>query len=586
VKTAFGITSCIAFVLLFSRAPAQTVKRIDPSQSLQEELGIVIPMRDGVHLAADVFRPPGNGRWPALLVRTPYNRKASSMTGYRSFARLGYAVVVEDVRGRFASEGVAGPIEQEGPDGSDTISWIAEQPWSNSFVGMVGASYLGIVQWWAAIEDNPHLVTIAPVNSGDDEYLDRFYSTGGAMKLGHRLLWLAENFTPPAKVRPQFGTYIFHLPLRSADLAAIGTVSPIWRDAMAHPSYDAHWKALSIRENIGRVEIPVLSMSGWFDNYAPSELDAFTRLSQRGQPVETWIGPWSHVPGLKFPTRDFGVEADLHIHTIQEQWFDRWLKKRSGTRPREESDLHLFVMGTNVWRAEREWPLARTRYTPLYLSGKGHANAVNGDGVLTWQPVRDAATDSFTYDPKNPVPTIGGAICCDPKVLPPGPLDQTPVERRPDVLVYTSPSLTEDVEVTGPVSALLYVSTSANDTDFTVKLIDVQPDGRPLLVCDGIQRLRYRMSLDKPVFVKRNGKYQVKVDVGVTSYVFLPGHKFRLEVSSSNFPRFDRNLNSVRPNADETKMSKARQSVYHEKNYPSCIILPVIPRLGVVKNPS
>jgi uncharacterized protein len=365
---------------------AQVVKRDSQFPGIQEELGVTIPMRDEIRLAADVFRPAGNGHFPALLVRTPYNRKSSAMTSYRAFSRQGYAVVIEDVRGRFASQGVTGSIAREGPDGNDTINWVADQPWSNGQVAMVGASYLGIVQWWAAIQDNPHLVTIAPVNSGDDEYLDRFYSPGGALKLGHRLLWLAQNFTPPAQVRPPFRTYISHLPIRTSDVAATGTVVPWWRSALAHPSYDAYWKALSIRQNLPRVRIPVLSMSGWFDNYAESELDAFTRLSRSGDTVETWIGPWSHVPALKFATRNFGPEAQLHVRAVQAEWFDRWMKGREPLeRPRPESVLHVFVMGPDIWREEHEWPLARTRFTPLYLVSDGHANSVNGDGALTWQ---------------------------------------------------------------------------------------------------------------------------------------------------------------------------------------------------------
>ena len=559
---------------------AQVVKPSQQDPYVQEELGVSIPMHDGTRLAADVFRPPVPGRWPALLIRTPYSRKSAVMAGYRFFAHRGYAVVIEDIRGRFASQGTFGEVEQEGSDGNDSINWVAAQPWSNGRVGMVGNSYLGIVQWWAAIQGNPHLVTISPVNSGDDEYLDRYYSPGGALKLGHRLLWLTENFTPPSRVRPSFGSYIFHLPLRTADMAALGNSSPLWRGALSHPSYDSFWKNLSIRERMAQIDVPVLSMSGWFDNYAESELDAYKTLSHTGHYVETWIGPWAHDPGLRFPTRDFGPEAQIGIRARQADWFDRWLKKqvRETEKPPGTGPLHLFVMGPNVWREEHEWPLARARSTPLYLGSSGNANSSSGDGILRWQPFRKSKLDSFVYDPKNPVPTIGGAICCNPKVLAPGPLDQTPVERRSDVLVYTSPVLREDLEVTGPVRVVLYVATSVNDTDFTAKLVDLQPDGKPLLICDGIQRLRYRLSLEKPVFVKRNAAYQINIDAGVTSYVFEPGHRIRLEISSSNFPRFDRNLNSVRPNADETRIAKAHQTVFHEKGYPSAIILPVIPR--------
>jgi putative CocE/NonD family hydrolase len=392
-------------------------------------------------------------------------------------------------------------------------------------------------------------------------------------------LWLAQNLTPPAQVRPIFSGYIWHLPERTADVAAMGIVLPQWRTALDHPSYDNYWKGFSVRQQLDRVNIPVLSLGGWFDNYAESDLDAFARLSKRHDNIETWIGPWAHNPGLKFPTRDFGPQAAVPIRLKQADWFDRWMKARTNqTEESAAASLHIFVMGPNVWREEHEWPLTRTRYTPVYLNSNGHANTASGDGKLQWQTVRKAASDVFTYDPKLPVPTTGGAICCDPKLLPPGPLDQRPVETRQDVLVYTSAPLAENLEVTGPVRTVLYVATSANDTDFTAKLVDVQPDGTALSVTDGIQRLRYRLSLEKAVLVKRNTAYQISIDTGVTSYVFAARHRLRLEVSSSNFPRFDRNLNSAIPNADETRVVKAKQTVFHQKGYPSALILPIVPQ--------
>ncbi len=573
----------LAIILSGIGVVAQVIKTAPQSAVGQEQLGLVVPMRDGVRLAADLFLPKPGGKWPTVLVRTPYNRKSPPNASYRYFVRRGYAVVIQDVRGRFASEGVFGSMVQEGPDGNDTIRWISSQPWSDGSVVMAGSSYIGMTEWWAAIQDNPHLVAISPSTSGDDEYIDRYYSNGGALQAGHRLLWLAENLTPPSHVRPLFRSYIGHVPLRTADLLATGQVLPTWRLAVSHPSRDAFWKSASIREQIGRVSVPVLSFGGWFDSYAPSDLDAFSRLAKRGGSIETWIGPWAHDPGWRFPTRSFGPEADIPFRLKQADWFDRWNRKpREGSAVEKTSPLlHIFVMGPNVWREEREWPLARTRFTPLYLGSSGHANTRMGDGTLQWQPLRKSPNDTFTYDPKDPVPTTGGAICCEATIMPPGPLDQSSVETRPDVLVYTSSPLGNELEVTGPVRAVLYVSTSVNDTDFTAKLVDVQPDGKPLLVTDGIQRLRYRLSLDQPVFVKRNTAYQVSVDCGVTSYVFAPGHRIRVEISSSNFPRFDRSLNSPRPNSDETKLTKARQTMYHEKGYPSAIILPLTPRIGL-----
>ncbi len=561
---------------------AQTSRYDGHPARIEAQVGVAVPMRDGVRLAADVFLPRGRpSRWTTVLIRTPYNRKAPSMAAYRFFAQNGFAVAIEDVRGRYASQGTFGAISQEGPDGNDSINWVSEQPWSNGLVVMAGGSYLGIAQWWAAVQDNPHLIGISPICSGDDEYLDRFYSTGGALQIGHRLLWFAENLTPPSQVRTSFGSYIYHLPLRTSDIAASDVVIPSWRRAIDHPSDGKYWTPLSIRDRLNRVLIPVLSFGGWFDTYAESDLDAYSRLSREGKPVETWIGPWGHNPSLRFATENFGPQAHVYIKSKQLEWFHR-LTEASASADRgaqSSATLHLFVMGPNIWREEREWPLARTHYRSFYLNSGGHANSRYGDGALEWRPAAKAQPDQFTYDPKRPVPTIGGAICCEPKVLPPGPLDQSPVEGRKDVLVYTSAPLPERIEVTGPVRVLLYVATSANDTDFTAKLVDVQPDGRPLLVTDGLQRLRYRLSLAAPVFVAKNKPYQINIDAGVTSYVFEPKHRIRLEISSSNFPRFDRNLNTVRPNGDGTKMNKAHQTVFHETGYASAIILPVIPEI-------
>lgn len=559
------------------------------AKPIESSLTAAIPMRDGIRLAADIYLPDVSekagaasiqlARWPTVLIRTPYNRKARSIQSYLYFLGRGYAVVVEDVRGRYASGGAFGGTDREGPDGNDTINWIAEQSWSNGHVAMAGSSYLGMVQWWAALQDNAHLDAISPMCSGDDEYLDRYYSHGGAMQVGHRLLWLSQNVLPRSQPRPALRSYISHLPLRTADRAATGLVLPAWQQALDHPSYDSFWKRLSIREEIARVRVPVLSLGGWFDIYAESDLDAFSRLAAQHKGVETWIGPWAHSPTARFPTRDFGPEAVVPIRRMQAEWFDRWLSTPSRTYRNEfrEPALHIFVMGPDVWREEHEWPLARTRYTSLYLNSRARANTVQGDGTLQWGPAGKSLPDTFTYDPKDPVPTAGGSVCCDPTALPTGPLSQTAVETRPDVLVYTSPALKQDLEVTGPVRVILYVATSVNDTDFTAKLVDVEPDGRPLIVTDGIQRLRYRLSVLDPVFVKRNTPYQINIDTGVTSYVFSRGHRLRLEVSSSNFPKYDRNLNSMRPNADQKKIIKARQSVFHDSRYTSAVVLPVIP---------
>ncbi len=544
---------------------------------VRAEMGVAVRMRDGVELAADVYRPQATGRFPTILVRTPYGRRALGVSYYKTFAAHGYAVVLEDVRGRNGSEGQFGSIQQEGPDGNDTLNWIAAQPWSNRRVGMAGSSYIGIVQWWAAIQENPHLVAIFPVVSGDDEYLDRFYSPGGALKLGHRLFWVAENFHTPGTLEPTLESYIRHLPLRTADEMAARHTLGIWQDALNHPSYDSYWEQRSIRGKMDRVRVPVFSMGGWFDNYVESDLDAFARLAHLNRDVETWIGPWGHTFSEQFSTADFGPQSHLQIRQMQLEFFDRCLKSAADL-PALKPRLHLFVMGADVWREEHEWPLARTVFTPFYLDSHGAANTAGGDGGLGSTAPKKSKPDHFVYDPLAPVPTQGGAICCNALVFPDGPLDQTAVERRQDVLVYTSGVLADDLEATGPVRATLYVSTSANDTDFTVKLVDLSATGIPLLVTDGLVRVRYRVSLRDPSFVKHDVPYQVTIDGGVTSYVFRAGHRIRAEISSSNFPRFDRNLNRAEANADESRPQNALQTVFHERKYPSAIYLPVIPK--------
>jgi putative CocE/NonD family hydrolase len=556
-------------------------------------LHVRVPMRDGVRLDTNVFHPTGVAHFPTILVRTPYGKGADLPSGYSAFIDHGYAVVLQDVRGRNDSQGVFDPLDQEGPDGYDTLNWIAIQPWSDGKIGMMGGSYLGIAQWRVALLNNPHLKAIFPVVSGYDDYFDRFYSTGGATKLGHRLLWLSLNLTPPGVPRPKFPDFINHLPLRTADRAATHQTVAFYQAALDHPTYDGFWKALSVREKIDRVHVPVFSVAGWYDNYVESDLEAFAALHKAGKADlkhRIMVGPWPHNMSIAFSGIDFGTDSSAPIRSYQIEWFDHWLKgtpedakKSSGETWHtthaeiDESPVHIFVMGVNRWRDEQEWPLARTRYSQLYLASKGHANSMTGDGALSWTLEKKSKPDEFAYDPRYPVPTMGGAVCCDPKIFPWGPMDQRPVEKRNDVLVYTSQPMKLELEVTGPIKVVLYASTSAPDTDFTAKIIDVFPNGEARNLTDGILRMRYRHGLDKAELAQPGEIYPLTIDAGVTSNVFLPGHRIRVEISSSNFPRFDRNQNTGRAIADETVLKTAHQSVYHGRTYPSHVLLPVIP---------
>ncbi len=545
---------------------------------VDKQLHVRVPMRDGVRLCANVFRPAGAARVPAILIRTPYGKGVDLNPNYQAFVDRGYAMVIQDVRGRFDSKGVFNPFYQETPDGDDTLNWIAGQPWSNGNVGMMGGSYLGIVQWRAALSGNPHLKAIFPTVSGYDDYLDRFYSPGGALKLGHRLLWLADNLRAPDFIKPEFSRFVLHLPLRTADRAAAGQRLDLYQKALDHPAYDAFWKSVSVRERIGEIRVPVFSSGGWYDNFIESDLAAFTALRKLGRQARLVVGPWPHNMSAPFPGVSFGPESSVPIRTLQLGWFDYWLKPGAEKTLPAGGPLRIFVMGANRWRDEQEWPLKRTRWTEMYLSSGGNANTLNGDGALTTRPARRQQPDRYAYDPRNPVPTMGGAVCCNPKVFPWGPIDQRTVERRRDVLVYDSRTLNEDMEVTGPVKVILHVSTSAPDTDFTAKLVDVFPDGHARNLADGILRLRYRQSLEKAVPARPNEVYSVTIDAGVTSNLFRAGHRVRLEISSSNFPRFDRNLNTGRVAADDAELRGALQTVYHDRRHPSHVLLPVIPR--------
>jgi hypothetical protein len=562
-------------------------------------LDVRVPMRDNVRLSANVFRPAGGGRFPTILLRTPYGKGTELPSGYQSFINHGYAVVLQDVRGRYGSGGVFDVLNQEGPDGYDTLNWIAAQPWSDGQVGMIGGSYLGIAQWRVALLNNPHLKAIFPVVSGSDEYFDRYYSPGGAMQLGHRLLWMSLNLPTPGAARTKFNDFIYHLPLRTSDRSATRQTISFYQAILNHPSYDSFWRKMSVIENIGQVHVPVFAVGGWYDNFVESDLEEFSALHKLSGKLDDrhriMIGPWAHNMSSPFQGVNFGDDSSSPIRSYQLEWFDRWMKgqplKYSTGEARpfvpeawhtvraevDEAPVHIFVMGVNRWRDEQEWPLARARNTPLYLASSGAANTLTGDGMLQPKPEHVTVADQFTYDPRNPVPTRGGAVCCDPKVFPWGPMDQRSVEKRKDVLVYTSAPLKQDMEVTGPIRVVLYASTSALDTDFTAKLVDVFPDGEARNLTDGILRLRYRQGLDKAEPATPGEVYRFTIDAGVTSNVFLTGHAIRVEISSSNFPRFDRNPNTGRTLADETSFKKAQQVVYHSRQYPSHIVLPVIP---------
>lgn len=542
------------------------------SAGASELLQVKVVMRDGVGLSTSVFLPAASGRFPVALQRTPYGKVTRLTTGIKSFLDHGYAVVSQDVRGRHDSEGEFHQFVQETNDGQDTLVWISKQKWSDGRVGMFGGSYVGLTQYLAALNGNPTLRAIAPAVCGADDYLDRFYSRGGPFRLGHRWLWMEQNFRQPGRKPVELRTLFTYLPERNADKFLIGRTLDFYQAAMSHPSYDGYWKSLSLIDRASSIKTPAMIESGWYDSFAEGDLDMWSALRAAGVAARALIGPWGHNLSPVMAEADFGPTASLPLRRLEIEWFDAYVTKSA---PPPASLVRYFVMGANEWRESEVWPPRGFVPTPLYLHSARGANSLNGDGKLLHQPERKNHVDRFAYDPRNAVPTVGGALCCDVNALPWGPRDQRRVEGRRDVLVYTSEPLREPVEVTGAPKTVLFVSSSAPDTDFTAKLVDVWPDGTAKILCDGILRMRYRKGVSSAVSYRPGSVERIEIPMGVTSNLFQAGHRIRLDVSSSNFPRFDRNLNTGRPVAGDKELRTAQQQVFHGKNTLSHLILPL-----------
>lgn len=567
-----------------------------------------VPMRtrDGVTLYSDVYRPDAPGRFPVLVVRTPYDKSVDmALTEKDYFPPRGYVVVVQDTRGRFRSEGGFYPFIHEAEDGYDTIEWAASLPWSDGNVGTVGQSYLGLVQYLAAPQRPAHLRAMSPV-SGPVTYFEDCVYRRGVFELG----WMLAYFTSMARntlerkglyeqQRATLDSYVSHphipmspfkkevyrhLPLRDWG-ERLKDGAPYFADLLKHWTNGPYWYATDLRRQFAHIKTPMLHVGSWYDVFQYDTLTMFTGLRDQAMTLEARrnqkliMGPWGHLVPYAAPTSkgtgeiDFGPEALIELHDIQLRWFDYFLKGvESGVL--EEAPIRLFVMGENRWRDENEWPLARTQYTKVYLHSGGSANSVRGTGRLSFVVPGEEQPDRYTYDPNDPVPTRGGSTLG----IALGVFDQSKIEERTDVLVYTSDVLTADMEVTGPIILKLFAASSALDTDFTAKLVDVRPDSYAQNLAEGVMRARFRESLSTPTLITPEKVYEYAVDLWATSHVFTAGHRVRLEVSSSNFPRYDRNPNTGHDFGVDAELRVARQTIFHDNRYPSHLLLPVIPR--------
>ncbi len=577
---------------------------------MKREINVPARMRDGITLRADVYRPESDGRYPAILSRLPYGKDLRfAMTSHYMYplryVEAGYVVVIQDCRGTGQSDGEHYHFRCEPEDGYDTVEWVAAQPWCNGNVGMIGASYLGGTQWLAAIMRPPHLKAICPAQAS--AVIRGLPTTqGGVFNLRGSLrhaIGLAGDAVRKSKLTPEekqaaagrLAYMMDHvddlcsfLPLKDVFKVNVPQLdaAPFYADWLANLVSDEYWARLYSPLPVERIELPTLHLTGWYDFMCPGVLENFLALKERGgseaarKHRKLIIGPWVH--GGELSSRvddvDFGpasAGSAVDVPGIHIRWFDRWLQGTdSGIL--DEPPVKVFVMGDNVWRDESEWPLARTQYTPYYFHSAGRANSRLGDGVLSRELPAEAATDTYDYDPRNPAPSKGGPHVNSSYV---GILfDQQELEQRDDILVYSTPELTEDVEVTGPVRVRLWAASSAVDTDFTAKLVDVWPDGRAYNLTEGIVRARYRESASEARFIEPGRMYEYSIDLGATGIAFKVGHRIRVEISSSSFPKWDPNLNTGHPIGMDAEVQVAHQTIYHDAAHPSHILLPLIPR--------
>lgn len=555
--------------------------------NLRAEYNVPVRMRDGVRLSADVYRPDRKGRFPVLLSRTYYGKSRedlgdpSSKEFIEFFVTRGYVVVIQDCRGRYDSEGEFYPEIHDAKDGYDTIDWCARQPWSNGRVGMFGCSYLGCVQWYCAHLNNPHLKCIVPWDATSDPYFDGGFMRGGVLQVAALMKSLVNTAGKTDRANllktVNISEVYEQLPLRELD-ERLGFRFLFWRDYVDHPTYGDFWKRTSVHDKYHMIKVPSLNIGGWYSHSdVMGTIRNFVGVRTKG-PSGTrknhrlLIGPWAHCETVsKIGEIDFGPDARVDFLEIHRRWFDYWLRGR-GEGMTTEAPVRLFVMGANKWRSAREWPLRTTRYVKYYLHSDGHANTLKGDGLLDQNPPRSEPPDGFTFDPANPAGMSLGHY--EHRIS----LDQRPNERRDDVLVFSTPRLRAGVEVTGPVRLLLYASSSARDTDFTGKLVDVYPNDASIFLTCGIIRARFRESFEKPSPIKPGRVYRYDMDLWATSNLFKTDHRIRLEVSSSEFPMFMPNTNTGGDTGSETKTVVARQTIYHDTERPSHLLLPVIPR--------
>ncbi|MBC8230991.1 CocE/NonD family hydrolase [bacterium] len=535
------------------------------------ESKVPVAMRDGINLGADIYRPDAPGKFPVLMVLRYFRGEHQNRHG-EFFAKRGHVVALIDSRGRGDSEGKWVSYVNEPQDGYDAQQWLGTKSWSNGKIGTFGISYNAFTQCMSAPLGSPYLKCLFP-QEGQQTNFGHLYNDG-VMQLN--VVFEFGLFTR-GKLQTQQIFDITHphyrrLPLISAvdDFAHRDDIQHV-KNWFEHSKYDDYWKAYGIKEKYHKIKVPAYFMTGWYDNLVHETWRNFKGFREQGGSEEAQkgtkilVGPWAHGGSMGYPNLD----------ELKLRWYDYWLKGiQNGID--EEPPIKIYVMGADKWRYESEWPLARTRFTRFYLHSSGRANSVKGDGKLKMSPpATNSPPDEFVYDPENPVYTLGGQISTHAEVR--GTQNRSSVQEREDILVYTTDPLTEDVEITGPVDMKLYAASSAVNTDFTATLTDVHPDGKAIHICEGIRGVTFRESLENPTLIEPGKVYEYTISLWETSMVFKAGHRIRLEISSSNFPRYARNQNIAALLGMSAEVKTAKQTIYHNTHYPSHLILPVIP---------
>ena len=621
-KLFFSLILCFCMAISIQAEMVQAQKSSEPTHEVQLKKSVTVPMRDGVRLSTDLYFPKGKDKnLPVILIRTPYNkntfRDRNQQPQAYKFASHGFIVAIQDSRGKFESEGIySPPCGQEAEDGFDAVDWCAKQPWSNGKVGTFGCSYPAEVQAAQAPLRHPNLKCMVPqcgpmIGAANGRY--RYWSgfKGGVLDLAASISWYFRaaskySFKPPAglcdeevrKIRHffdpgptnfpdvDFEKLNWHLPIVDI-MKEAGSPPNDWEKLITTDFGDSWWHdVMSYYDGTEKINVPALHMSCWYDPSVDEtiyELNYFREnsVSETSANNQFLIVSGTIHCGFERATEHTKVgeryvgDARLDYQSIYIKWFEYWLKGIDNGIT-DMPKVRYYTMGRNEWQTADEWPVPEIHYTKYFLHSGGRANSRNGDGHLSPEMPDNEPSDTFIYDPDQPVPSIGGQRGTS-YGTPAGAIPQAPVELRNDVLVYTSPVLKEDTEVTGPIAVILYVSSSARDTDFTSKLVDVYPDGTAYNIQQGIIRARYRDGFTKKVWMEKGGVYKVQIDLDATSNVFKKGHRIRVQVSSSDFPLFERNLNTGGNNYDETEWVVAKNTIHHSKEYPSHIVLPIIP---------